>query len=99
MNELLPIIEELANCKTDAERALWLLQCPRGILFKYEFTIRNRLYNAFFPQGIAYIEAEMSLHQAVRQSNGEHRPTTLAMLAAARDQLLADAGLPLEDQV
>ena len=32
MNALLPIVEELADCETDAQRADWLLRVPASII-------------------------------------------------------------------
>lgn len=56
MNELLPIIAELAEAKTHAARASWLLSCPIVLLRRYDMTIRNRLMLAGFPQGLLYLE-------------------------------------------
>lgn len=66
MNPLLPIIEELADAPDHAARARWLLACPLSVLFKYQDTIINRLRNAHFPDGVAYVEAELVRCRVVR---------------------------------
>lgn len=66
MNALLPIIEELASARDHGERAYWLLGCPLSILLTYQGTIRNRLQNAFFDEGVAYLDAELALARQVR---------------------------------
>ncbi len=71
MSGLLPIIEQLADARTDQERADWLLRCPLQILGKYEMTIRNRLMHAGFLAGTEYLEAELVGLRAVRGPDGQ----------------------------
>lgn len=68
MNPLHPLIEDLASAADRAGRAAWLLSCPAGVLMTYADTIRNRLHNAGFPEGVAYLEAELARYRAVRQA-------------------------------
>lgn len=85
MNPLLPIIEELADAADHPARARWLLACPLSVLMKYQDTIRNRLRNAFFQEGIDYLEAELTLCRMVRKNGlvpGEN-PLTQAMWTIA----------------
>lgn len=58
--QLVDEIQALADCRTDQERAEWLLTCPRLKLAKYEITIRSRLQNAGFLDGVAYLDDELS---------------------------------------
>lgn len=67
MNALLPIIEELASAHDHAERAEWLLTAPLSVLVTYQFTIRNRLQNGFFAEGVAYLDAELVAARATRR--------------------------------
>lgn len=66
MSNLLPIIEQLADARTHAERADWLSRCPIGILGKYRFTIVNRLRVSGFFAGIEYVETVGAILGAVR---------------------------------
>lgn len=63
---LLPIIEELASAASHAERARWLLTAPLSVLVTYAFTINNRLLNAHFPDGVAYLDCELVAARARR---------------------------------
>lgn len=85
MNPLLPIIEELADAPDHAARARWLLACPLSVLFKYQDTIINRLRNAHFPDGVAYVEAELVLARQVRKAGlpNKDNPHRTGMLATA----------------
>lgn len=83
MNPLLPIIEELASAQDHPARARWLLACPLSVLFKYQDTIRNRLQNAFFKDGVDYLEAELALARQVRKAGlpNKDNPYRAGMLA------------------
>lgn len=85
MNALLPIIEELADAADHPARARWLLACPLSVLMKYQDTIRNRLMNAFFREGVAYLEAELALCRQVRRDGvtAIDNPLRADMLAIA----------------
>lgn len=88
MNPLLPIIEELADAPDHPARARWLLACPLSVLFKYQDTIRNRLQNAFFRDGIDYLEGEISMARQVRRDglpnlDNPYRERMLALGQAA----------------
>lgn len=84
MSNLLPIIEQLDNAKTDAERAAWLLSCPLQILGKYRETIANRLHHAGFQWGLDYLEAEIAGLMAVRGRDGVPVGGPAATLVFAR---------------
>ncbi|MFD1328277.1 hypothetical protein [Mycoplana ramosa] len=91
MTELLPIIEELANARSDAERARWLLRCPPGYLGKYEMTIRNRLRAAGFLAGVAYLETERLVIWMPRKGDGSPSDNALELLQGARAEMMAIA--------
>ena len=88
MNELLPIIEQLADCRTHTERAEWLLSCPVIYLRQYDSTIRNRLYLAGFHIGIAYLD-DMRTHMCATRDpeTGVFRPETQEAIAALGSML------------
>jgi hypothetical protein len=88
---LLPIIAELAEARSDAERAAWLIRCPYGILRRYDFTIRNRLDNAGFDFGAEYLDAVRVADCQVRDGEGEfpasspiHRANAVLRLIISR---------------
>lgn len=89
MTLLLPIIEQLADARDDSERVEWLLQCPFGILSRYQMTIRNRLMHAGFFEGIAYLETIAVLMASVRAANGDFRPEARALLVASMENMQA----------
>ncbi|WP_313193080.1 hypothetical protein [Shinella zoogloeoides] len=91
MNELLPIIAELADAKSHRERAAWLRSCPIDILRRYDMTIRNRLMHAGFHAGIDYLDRIRTFLQSTR--DGE---TGLFRHGAV--QALHASGLLLEDE-
>lgn len=91
MSGLLPIIEQLADARSDQERADWLLRCPLQILGKYEMTIRNRLHHAGFLAGIQYVEVELICLRAVRGVEGEIVEGPASARQAARDAMQAIA--------
>lgn len=91
MSNLLPIIEELANARTDAERASWLLQCPPGYLGKYEMTIRNRLMISGFHAGLAYLETERLVIWMPRACDGSLSEKASELVAQARAIMMAIA--------
>lgn len=100
MSALLPIIEELASARDNQARAEWLLSCPFGILRMYDFTIRNRLLNAGFPEAIDYVEAVGVAMIAVRDPlTGDFTRSTRQLLAAARVDLWITSGALTSDAV
>jgi hypothetical protein len=88
MSNLVPIIEELENCRTAAERARWLLQCPSGYLGKYEMTIRNRLRIAGFVAGVDALETERLVIWMPRKPDGGLSDKAAEMLSQSRQILV-----------
>lgn len=91
MSNLVPIIEELENCRSDAERARWLLQCPAGYLGKYEMMIRNRLRIAGFAAGIDALETERLVIWMPRKPDGGLSDKAAEMLSQSRQILVTIA--------
>ena len=92
MNELLPIIAELADAKSHLQRAEWLLSCPIVYLRQYDMTIRNRLYHAGFRIGIAYLD-DMFVHMSATRcrETGAFRQETQDVIAALGSMMLRAA--------
>lgn len=86
-----PIIEQLDACRTDAERARWLLRCPHGELGKYEFIIRVRLRLAGFLPGVAYLEEERAAIWKEREDDGSLSDEAADMVRSARARMMAIA--------
>lgn len=70
MRNMLPIVEQLYDCQTDAERAAWLLQVPQGIILRDLSTIRTALRGAGFLAGVACLEVEFAALNATRLPDG-----------------------------
>lgn len=88
MSNLVPIIEELENARTDADRARWLLQCPQGFLGKYEMTIRNRLRSVGFLEGVDALEAERLVIWMPRKADGSLSDNAAEILGQWRARLM-----------
>ena len=70
MSNMLPIVEELADCQTHAERADWLMACSYGVIHREHMNIRRILQAARLVEGIAYLEAVLSMTNARRLRDG-----------------------------
>lgn len=70
MMALLPIVEQLYDCQTDAERAAWLLRVPHGVILRDLSTIRTVLRSAGFLAGVACVEVEFAALNATRLPDG-----------------------------
>lgn len=86
MNELRDGIAQIAAAATDAERAAALLACPLSLLMTCEFTIRNRLRNGGFLEGIRYLETELAGLRGFRDETG--LPPGSMDVAVGRGRLL-----------
>ncbi len=94
MSGLLPIDEQLADCKTHAERADWLLRSPIQVLDRENGSIRAILREAGFLAGIDYLDAEMSAIRSVRNEDGTRTDGIRFMVANAALHMREAAGLP-----
>ena len=87
MSALLPIVEELADCETDAQRADWLLRVPAGVICRDCSAIRRILMEAHFTFGLQAYEVEYAAIHATRLANGGLPPLLLRGLRATRTRL------------
>lgn len=87
MNGLLPIVELLADCKTDAERAQWLLSVPQGVVYRDHAAIRAVLRKAQFALGVECLEVEFAAINATRLSDGELPHSVTLSIRAVRSFL------------
>ena len=81
---MLPVVEQLQDCQTDAERARWLLSVPVMVLYRDQTDIYRVLRAARFMRGQRLMNAEISALLAVRNSYGRIPVETEAMVCAER---------------
>lgn len=70
MTGLMPIVELLADCQSDAERAQWLLTVPQGVVLRDHTSIRMVLREAGFQVGVECLEIEVAALAAKRTADG-----------------------------
>jgi len=93
MSVILPIVELLADCKTDAERAQWLFACPSAVLYREDGSIRAILRKAGLQAGIDYLDVELSAMRAVRGPLGMLAPKIKESLDGATLELATTVGM------
>lgn len=107
MNELLPIIQQLADARNHQERAAWLRSCPIIEMRRHDSTIRNRLQLAGFHAGVSYVDELFVLMCATRDPmTGEFKPATqeairvlgeaVDIIAIRLDREAAQRAMPVE---
>ncbi|WHA40933.1 hypothetical protein [Agrobacterium larrymoorei] len=84
MTGMLPIIEILEDCESDAERARWLLQVPSFVFYRNHTDICRVLRNAGFLKGVDLADLEFSLLVAKRGPDGEPPATAVTVVNAMR---------------
>jgi hypothetical protein len=84
MTDILPIVEQLYDCQTDAERADWLLRVPQGVILRDLSTIRTALRTAGFLAGVACLEVEFAALNATRLPDGGLPEAHVAAVKDAR---------------
>lgn len=90
MNELLPIVAELADARTHVARAEWLLCCPIDILRRYETTICNRLVHAGCNGGLSYLQDLRTVLSRTRcPDTGLFDPAATEIMFLSGQRLLA----------
>ena len=89
MSHLLPIVEELAGCATDAERAGWLLAVPDGVILRDTGDIRRLLREAGFLLGVEFVDVRFSALCSTRTPEGTLKPSISERLEAARAAMIA----------
>jgi hypothetical protein len=87
MSTLLPIVEELADCETDAQRADWLLRVPASVICRDSSAIRRILMEARFTFGVQAFEVEYSALHATRLAEGALPQTVILSVIAIRSLL------------
>ncbi|NTF92573.1 hypothetical protein [Rhizobium rhizogenes] len=87
MSQLLPIIEELADCETDAQRADWLLRVPVGVICRDGSAIRRILMEARFTLGVQAFDLEFAALNATRLADGGLPQTVVLGVQAVRSFL------------
>jgi len=87
MNALLPIVEELADCETDAQRADWLLRVPAGVICRDSSAIRRILMEARFTLGVQAFDLEFAALNATRLADGGLPQTVVLGVQAVRSFL------------
>jgi hypothetical protein len=89
--QMLPVVEILADCLTDAERAEWLLRVPDGIIMRDRLKIKDVLVAAGFHLGDTFLEVRFSILNATRGADGDLPPGLRTMLEKARSTMRAIA--------
>lgn len=70
MTDLLPILEELADCATNAERVDWLLRAPPYVFHREHMALRRILRERRHHAAIAYVEAKLAEQMRTRMADG-----------------------------
>jgi hypothetical protein len=87
MSAFLPIVEELADCETDAQRADWLLRVPAGVICRDSSAIRRILMEARFTLGVQAFDLEFAALNATRLADGGLPQTVVLGVQAVRSFL------------
>ncbi|HEX5934229.1 MAG TPA: hypothetical protein VFY63_08685 [Pseudorhizobium sp.] len=89
MTHMLPLLDILRDCETDAARAEWLLQVPDGIVLRDCTRIAELLAAASFHLGATFLEIRFSTLNATRSADGDLPPELRAVLEKARSTMRA----------
>ena len=84
MTGMSPVIEQLQDCRTDAERARWLLNIPVFTFYREQTAIYRVLRNARFARGEQLVDLEISALLTVRDRFGRLPADVEDLLNAAR---------------
>ncbi|NTI27651.1 hypothetical protein G6K84_03705 [Agrobacterium rhizogenes] len=91
MSDMLPIVEELADCQNHTERAAWLMRCPNFIFHREHLMLRRILQAAGLLAGVAYVEAKFAEQVATRLPDGTTPITILSAVYIAETDLKISA--------
>lgn len=91
MSDMLPIVEELADCTSHAERVAWLLRAPPFVFHRDHMVLRRILQDRRHQAGVAYVEAKLAEQTRVRMADGSIAITILAAVYAAETDLKISA--------
>jgi hypothetical protein len=67
-----PIVEQLLNAQTDAERAQWLLHVPLSFIVKRHEEVRDALSDAGYRNGLNYVDVLLAVLSMRRDADGFH---------------------------
>lgn len=84
MTGISPVIEQLQDCRTDAERARWLLNIPTFTFYREQTAIYRALRKAGFIRGEQLVDLEISALLSVRDHFGRLPADFEDLLNAAR---------------
>ncbi|QSZ57234.1 hypothetical protein [Rhizobium sp. ZX09] len=84
MTGMSPVIEQLQDCRTDAERARWLLNIPTFIFYREQTAIYRVLRQVGFVRGTQLVDLEISALVTVRDRFGRLPTDVQDMLNGAR---------------
>lgn len=92
----LPLIDLLADCSSDRDRALWLLSVPYGVLFVGRKVIKEQLAASGFTAGLDYLSAVTAYLHEVRgeAGHGSEHIAKLLHLHASELRVIASRPLP-----
>lgn len=85
MTGILPVVEQLEECRTDAERARWLLSVPTFIFYREQTNIFRVLRASRFGLGEQLVDIEISSLLSVRDRFGRLPAELDQMVSAARN--------------
>lgn len=88
MTGILPVVELLVGCKSDAERARWLLTVPLAVLYRDQADIRDALRRAKFSHGERLLDMEVAAMSSVRSRRGQMPPALEQMLDVTRHAVM-----------
>jgi hypothetical protein len=89
MTGMSPVIEQLQDCRTDAERARWLLNIPVFIFYREQTAIYRALRKARFALGERLVDIEISALLSTRDRYGRLPADMDELVGAARTGLAA----------
>lgn len=85
---LLPIVEELRDAPTHADRAEWLSIVPEGVIMRDHLRIRALLEKDGFEEGADYLSTLVAKINARRLKDGRHPTTVLLAVEMARGRMM-----------
>ena len=89
MTYLLPLVEELADCRSDGARADWLLRVPDGVVMRDFESIRVILQRAGFLVGLSFLRQRHAVLHATRLADGDLPPAVAGSLLHGRRVMAA----------
>ncbi|MBB3608651.1 hypothetical protein [Rhizobium sp. BK602] len=91
MSDFLPILEELEQCQSHAERRAWLMSVPNYVFHREHLNLRRILDAAGHHAAIAYAQAKLAEQTATRLADGSIPITILSAVYIAETDLKISA--------